>query len=72
MKHTCVYSHRREVGSAPPAAGFGGVTLVAGSPVMFEGELRMEEQVPGREFGDAAESGRRRQGCGVWAEPSGS
>lgn len=40
--------------------------------MVFEGELRMEEQVPGREFGDAAESGRRRQGCGVWAEPSGS
>ena len=39
---------------------------------MFDDDLRMEKQVPGREFGDAAESGRRLQACGVWAEPSGS
>lgn len=32
----------------------------------------MEGQVPGWEFGDAAESRRRRGAAGFWEEPSGS
>lgn len=62
VKHTCFYSHRWEANSVPPPSGVGGFVLVAGSPVVCDGDLRTEEQVPSREFGDAAKR-RRRRGC---------
>ena len=63
MKHTCFYGHRWEANSVPPPPGVGGFIIVAGSPMVCDGDLRTEEQVPGQEFGDAAESRRRRRGC---------